>query len=42
MVRKELLFIKYNEIELESEYFRSKSNINIPVVLICHPHPQVN
>ena len=40
MVRKELLFIKNNEIELESEYFGSKNNINIPVVLICHPHPQ--
>ena len=41
MVEKELLFIKNNEIELESEYFRSKSKLN-PVVLICHPHPQVN
>jgi len=40
MVGKELLFIKSNEIELEAEYFQSKSRINIPVVLICHPHPQ--
>ena len=40
MVGKELLFIKNNEIELEAEYFHSKNKSNIPVVLICHPHPQ--
>ncbi|MFX1366263.1 MAG: alpha/beta hydrolase [Promethearchaeota archaeon] len=40
MVEKELLFIKNNEIELEAEYFRSKGSIDLPVVLICHPHPQ--
>ncbi len=40
MVGKELLFIKNNEIELEAEYFHSNGSINLPVVLICHPHPQ--
>ncbi len=40
MVEKELLFIRYNEINLEGEYFKSKSLIQNPVVLICHPHPQ--
>ncbi len=40
MVEKELLFIRYNDIKLEGEYFRSKSSIQNPVVLICHPHPQ--
>ncbi|MFX0134256.1 MAG: alpha/beta hydrolase [Candidatus Hodarchaeota archaeon] len=40
MVEKELLFIRNNEIELEAEYFQSKSNPKNPVVLICHPHPQ--
>ncbi len=40
MVEKEIIFIRNNEIELEAEYFQSKSNLNSPVVLICHPHPQ--
>ncbi len=40
MVEKEKLFIKNNEIKLEAEYFISKTNINNPIVLICHPHPQ--
>ncbi len=40
MVEKEKLFVKNNEINLEAEYFLSKSNIKNPVVLICHPHPQ--
>jgi len=40
MVGNELLFIRNNEIELEVEYFNSKTNAENPVVLICHPHPQ--
>jgi alpha/beta superfamily hydrolase len=40
MVEKEKLFITNNKIRLETEYFRSQININNPVVLICHPHPQ--
>lgn len=40
MVEKEILFIKNNELKLEAEYYQSKSNKKIPVVLICHPHPQ--
>ncbi|MFX1499259.1 MAG: alpha/beta hydrolase [Promethearchaeota archaeon] len=40
MVGKELLFIKNKEIELEAEYYHSERNIDLPVVLICHPHPQ--
>ena len=40
MVEKEILFIKNNELKLEAEYYQSKTNKKIPVVLICHPHPQ--
>ena len=40
MVRKELLFIRNDELELEAEYFESKSNRQNLTVLICHPHPQ--
>lgn len=40
MVEKEIIFIKNNEIKLESEYYQSRTNKNKPVVLICHPHPQ--
>ncbi len=40
MVEKEKLFITNNKLRLEAEYFHSQSNINNPVVLICHPHPQ--
>jgi len=40
MVRRELLFIRNNEIELEAEYFPSKNYPKNPAVIICHPHPQ--
>lgn len=40
MVGKELLFIRNDELELEAEYFESKSNKQNLTVLICHPHPQ--
>ncbi|MFX1409343.1 MAG: alpha/beta hydrolase [Promethearchaeota archaeon] len=40
MVDLEKIFIPNNKIELEAEYFQSKSNKNLPLVLICHPHPQ--
>ncbi|MFX1385758.1 MAG: alpha/beta hydrolase [Promethearchaeota archaeon] len=40
MVKKEIFFIKNNDVTLEAEYFGSKSNTKNPAVLICHPHPQ--
>jgi len=40
MVDLEKIFIPNNKIELEAEYFQSKLNKNLPLVLICHPHPQ--
>lgn len=41
MVAKELLFIKYNEIELEAEIWESKTD-NKSIIIVCHPHPQIN
>ena len=40
MITIEKLFIQNNEIKLEAEYSQSELNIDKPIVLICHPHPQ--
>ncbi|MFX1406394.1 MAG: alpha/beta hydrolase [Promethearchaeota archaeon] len=40
MVESEKILIKNKEIKLEAEYFQSKTSSLIPIVLICHPHPQ--
>ncbi len=40
MVDIEQIFIPNNEVKLEAELFQSITNMENPVVLICHPHPQ--
>jgi alpha/beta superfamily hydrolase len=41
MVNIEKLFISNDNVKLEAEYFQSTRS-NIPAVIICHPHPQIN
>lgn len=41
MLGNEKIYILNGDIKLEAEIWESKTN-NKPIIIICHPHPQIN